>query len=623
MRVILAVSTVVTLIFGCACTPEGAGVEAEVMATMDEYRRAFLAADVEALLALYSEDWRDHHGSTKEYLKAGYEEMREKASHKGLEVDLSKIEVVVDGDTATVTPVTLSSPEGSITYTHTLKKEADGVWRLIRTETLTWEAFEMTAEERKRKAEVEASALAARNLRERLLSDPHRPGYHFVMPEGIANAFDPNGAIYWKGRYHLFYIFQDKRSGTKLDHWGHISSTDLFHWRHHPTGLLEGMWSGNCFINADGVPTICYHQRGQGNAMAVAVDDDLNEWKKLDTNPITPDTREGDEHHGKYRSHDPHGWLEGDTYYAIFGGQRPAVVKAPTLGGEWRYVGDLFAHGVEGVSLEEDVSCPDLFKLGDKDVLLCISHDLGCRYYLGEWKNEQFYPESHEQMSWVDHSFFAPESLVDDKGRRIMWAWILDAPRWGVQWEHGWSGTLSLPRVLSLGDDGQLRINVPEEIEALRYGALKKKNLVLQPGSDVLIDDIGGNSLELFLEMESDEASEFGVKVCVSPDGQEETSIYYDASDGTLKVDTRKSGPEHPSKALEAAPFTLKKGERLELRVFIDKSVVEVFANSRQAIARRIYPSRADSIGVSLFSTGGATSVRTLEAWKIMPSNPF
>ena len=109
----------------------------------------------------------------------------------------------------------------------------------------------------------------------------------------------------------------------------------------------------------------------------------------------------------------------------------------------------------------------------------------------------------------------------------------------------------------------------------------------------------------------------------MSPDGQEETSIYYDASEGKLKVDTRKSGPEHSSKALEAAPFELKKGERLQLRVFVDKSVVEVFANSRQAVARRIYPSRTDSVGVSLFSTGGTTRVRTLEAWKIMPSNPF
>ena len=415
MRVKLAVATVVLLICGWACAPTG-GDQAEVMAIMDDYRTALLTGDTATLLDLYSEDWRDVHGSTKEDLKEGYEGTAEKGPTKGLEVHLSEIEVAIDGDVATVSPVTLSAPQGSITYTHKLKKEADGVWRFVRTDTLSWEVFEMDAEERKLKAEHDAAAMAARDLRERLLSDPHRPGYHFVMPEGIASPFDPNGAIYWKGRYHLFYIFQDDRSGIKMDHWGHISSTDLFHWRHHPTDLLDGMYSGNCFVNSDGVPTICYHQKGQGNAMAVALDDELNVWKKLDTNPITPETQEGDEHHGKYRSWDPHGWLEDDTYYAIFGGQRPAVAKAPTLGGEWRYVGDLFAHGVEGVSLEEDVSCPDLFKLGDKDVLLCISHDLGCRYYLGEWKDEQFYPESHEKMSWVDHSFFAPESLIDDTG---------------------------------------------------------------------------------------------------------------------------------------------------------------------------------------------------------------
>jgi sucrose-6-phosphate hydrolase SacC (GH32 family) len=501
MRVNLTVATVVLLICGWACAPVG-GDEAEVMAVMDDYRTAMLTGDVDSLIDLYSEDWRDVHGSTKEDLKKGYESTTEKGPHKGLEVHLDDIEVAIAGEVATASPVTLSAPEGSITYTHKLKKEADGVWRFVRTDTLSWEVFEMDPEERKLKAEHDAAAIAARDLRERLLSDPHRPGYHFVNPEGIASPFDPNGAIYWKGRYHLFYIFQDDRSGIKMDHWGHISSTDLFHWRHHPTNLLDGMYSGNCFINSDGVPTICYHQKGQGNAMAVALDDELNEWKKLDTNPITPKTQEGDEHHGKYRSWDPHGWLEEDTYYAIFGGQRPAIAKAPTLGGEWQYVGDLFAHGVEGVSLEEDVSCPDLFKLGDKDVLLCISHDLGCRYYVGEWKDEQFYPEAHEKMSWVDHSFFAPESLIDDKGRRIMWAWILDAPEFGVEWEQGWSGILSMPRVLSMGDDGRLRIDVPEEIEALRYGAFKKRNIAVQSGADMVIDDLGSNSLELSIEME-------------------------------------------------------------------------------------------------------------------------
>ena len=120
--------------------------------------------------------------------------------------------------------------------------------------------------------------------RERLLSDPFRPGYHFVTPEGRCMPFDPNGAIYWKGRYHLFYIFQDARGHN----WGHVSSTDMFHWRHHPTGLVDGMFSGNCFLNKCGRPTMCYHQVGQGNAMAVAVDDELNEWTKLKSNPITP-----------------------------------------------------------------------------------------------------------------------------------------------------------------------------------------------------------------------------------------------------------------------------------------------------------------------------------------------
>ena len=597
--------------------------EAEVLATVRAHAKAMRAGDVDALIALYSEDWTDNHGATKDSLKDRYQGMRDKGDRGHILFDLSAAEVVVDGDIGTITPVTLISSAGSITHTHKLKKEADDVWRFVHTEGIDWEIIALDTEGRTRLAEDHASALAARKLKDRIIRDPSRPGYHFAIPEGVASPFDPNGAIYWKGRYHLFYIFQDKRSGKKSDHWGHLSSTDLFHWRHHPTGLLDGMYSGNCFINLDGVPTICYHQVGQGNAMAVALDDDLNEWQKLASNPITPKTQQGDEHHGKYRSWDPFGWLEGDTYYAIFGGERPAIVKSPTLGGEWRYVGDLFAHGVEGVSMDEDVSCADLFKLGDQDVLLCISHRLGCRYYVGEWKNEQFYPESHAQMSWVDRSFFAPESLADDKGRRIMWAWLLDGPEFGVRWEHGWSGTMSLPRVLSLGDDGQLRMDVPKEIEALRYGAFKRRNFTLQSGSDLAIDGIGGNSLELFIDLESSDASAYGVKVCVSPDGLEETAVFYDASEGQLKVDTRKSGPADTPKNVEAGPFELKDGERLQLRVFVDKSVVEVFANSRQAAMRRIYPARPDSVGVSLFSTGGTTQVHTLKSWNISPSNPY
>ena len=460
---------------------------------------------------------------------------------------------------------------------------------------------------------------AARLLRNHLLADPHRAGYHFVIPEGKAMPFDPNGAIYWKGRYHLFYIFQDSRGHN----WGHVSSTDLFHWRHHPTGLVSGMFSGNCFINKDGRPTMCYHQVGQGNAMAVAVDDDLNEWKKLDSNPITPKTVPGDPHHGKYRSWDPFGWLEGDTYYAIFGGNRPAIAKAKDLEGPWQYVGDLMANTVPGVSITEDVSCADLFRIGDKHMLLCISHRLGCRYYLGDWKNEQFHPTFHEKMSWVDNSFFAPESLLDAKGRRIMWAWIFDGPGFKVRTDFGWSGTMSLPRVLSLGEDGMLRIDPPVEIERLRYNGRKKTNLLVKADSELPLEGIGGDSIELALEMNAKDAKQFGVKVCCSPGGEEQTLIYYDAVEKMLKVDTTNSSLTKGRKSVEAGPLALKADEPLKLRVFVDKSVVEVFANGRQAVMRRIYPSRADSVAVRLFSNGGPVSVPSLDAWDMMPSNPY
>lgn len=457
---------------------------------------------------------------------------------------------------------------------------------------------------------------ANRAYRERLLADSHRPGYHFAIPEGRAMPFDPNGAIYWKGRYHLFYIYQDG-----LGHnWGHVSSTDLFHWRHHVTGLQTGMFSGNCFVNKDGVPTMCYHQVDQGNAMAVATDDDLDQWTKLKTNPITPKTTPGDPFDGKYRSWDPYGWLEGDTYYAIFGGEHPAVAKSKSLGGQWSYVGDLMANTVPGVSINEDVSCADFFQLGGKQILLCISHRLGARYYVGEWKGEQFHPELHEQMSWNDNSFFAPESLVDEKGRRIMWSWIFDKPGFGTNDDKGWSGTMSLPRVLTLGPDNRLRMDVPKEIERLRYNPVDIKSSMVESG-EVTLPGVRGDSLELQLTTKAPAHGRVGVKVCVEP-GVEETPVYYDADTQKLVIDTTKSSAKGINTGIEAGPLALKPGEDLKLRVFVDKSVVEVFANGRQAVMRRIYPSQGGKKAVRIFATGRA-EFTTVKAWQMMPANPY
>jgi beta-fructofuranosidase len=226
-------------------------------------------------------------------------------------------------------------------------------------------------------------------------------------------------------------------------------------------------------------------------------------------------------------------------------------------------------------------------------------------------------------MSWVDNSFFAPESLLDDKGRRIMWAWIFDSPEFKMRPDYGWSGTMSLPRVLSLGADGRLQMDPPAEIEQLRYHPKKRSDLMVKADAELPMEDIEGNSLELALEMNARDAKQFGVKIACSPDGEEQTLVYYDATDKKLKVDTTRSSLTEGPKSVEAGPFELKSDETLKLRVFVDKSVVEVFANGRQAVMRRIYPSRPDSIGVRLFSNGGEARATTVEAWEMAPSNPY
>ncbi|MCX6908689.1 MAG: GH32 C-terminal domain-containing protein [Verrucomicrobia bacterium] len=465
-----------------------------------------------------------------------------------------------------------------------------------------------------------------RQFRNHLLSDPHRPAYHFVIPEDYAGPFDPNGAIFWRGRYHLFYIYQENR----VHCFGHVSSVDLIHWRQHPTPLYptegsadRGMFSGNCFINKRGEATMLFHGVGAGNCIATSSDDNLDRWTKLPSNPIIPNPK------GKepYASWDPHGWVEGDTYYALFGGnpgsgKPPSTFKATELDG-WKYVGPFLHHEMPDVAANEDISCPDFFKLGNKRVLVCIAHNRGNRYYVGEWKNEQFVPEVHERMSWVDNTYFAPESLEAPDGRRILWGWIFDQRSGETKRASGWSGELALPRVLTLGDDNRLRQKPIEELRRLRHNEQTQQNIAVAADKEIVLSKIAGNTIELELQIEPQDAKQVGIKVCRSPDHEEETLVFYDAAEQKLKLDTNKSSLAEGPKKIEAAPFALKPGELLTLRVFVDRSVVEVFANDRQAALRRIYPMRSDSLGVSVFANGGAAKVRQVKAWQMAPSNPY
>ena len=103
---------------------------------------------------------------------------------------------------------------------------------------------------------------------------------------------------------------------------------------------------------------------------------------------------------------------------------------------------------------------------------MCISHSLGCRYYLGDFKDEKYLPDFHALMSWNGREYFAPESLLATDGRRIMWACLLDLPLAN-------QGIMSLPRELELPEDGVLRIRPLRELQSLRYDAKQEGGITI------------------------------------------------------------------------------------------------------------------------------------------------
>jgi beta-fructofuranosidase len=195
---------------------------------------------------------------------------------------------------------------------------------------------------------------------------------------------------------------------------------------------------------------------------------------------------------------------------------------------------------------------------------------------------------------------------------------------------------MGLPRVLTLPNDNLLRIEPAPEIESLRFNGRQRGEFMLEGNAEVDVGEMRGDCMEIQLEMSPLNAQQMGLLVRCSPDGTEQTGVFFDAATKTLRVDGSKASliaeepplvpilpPDERKIRTQVAPLTLADGEPLKLRVFLDRSVVEVFVNGRQALAQRIYPSRPDSLGTRVFSRGGRARVTKLQAWDMAPTGSF
>lgn len=454
----------------------------------------------------------------------------------------------------------------------------------------------------------------ARDLREKLMEDPTRPTYHLINSEGDNDRqypTDPNMSIFWKGRYHISYMYDGVEKG-----WGHFSSVDMVHWRRERTDCPPA-GSGGVYVNKKGEVTFV-----DGSGLTMSSDDNLEKWSKRI--PIDWKARPGQET-DYVTTWDPTGWYEKETntYYTMFGGKVPSLVRSKDQK-NWELVGRFMTKNMPDVHEDEDYSCSDIFKLGDKYMWLLISHNYGCRYYLGKWENEQFTPDFHARMNWDTFristlfpapQFFAPTTLLTPDERRIMFAWL---PGGG---NTMWSGTFSLPRELSLPEDGILRIRPIRELECLRYNETVENSINVKAGADYRLDKISGDTLELNITIKPTEAKKYGARV-LCDENNKGLNIFYSADERTISIgDGLPPLSRTRSKPYTVAPFELRKGEDLKLRIFIDKPIVEAFINDRQAVYRR-HPHKPGDVAVSLFSEDGDIEAN-VTSWKMAASNQW
>ncbi|MBN1420865.1 MAG: glycoside hydrolase family 32 protein, partial [Planctomycetes bacterium] len=214
-------------------------------------------------------------------------------------------------------------------------------------------------------------------------------------------------------------------------------------------------------------------------------------------------------------------------------------------------------------------------------------------------------------------SFYSPNPhLVDANGpggspRRILMGWILQgSPAKGIPY---WEGLHAIPRVLALDGRGLVQAPIPE-LEVLRRRHLRLEDRIIDSPAPGLFPTFEGDALEIRARFDraGATATRFGVEVRRSRDGKEKTTVAYEPAADTFGVGglvARRPGSLGETRA------ALRPDEPVEFRIFLDRSVLEVFVNGR-TITERMFPSPG-SRGIEVFAEGGRVRLATIDIWQM------
>ena len=446
-----------------------------------------------------------------------------------------------------------------------------------------------------------------------------RQKYHIQGIVGLIN--DPNGFSQFKGKYHMFYQWNPLGTDHKNKTWAHSVSDDLLHWKRLKTALRpntryskDGVYSGSAIVDDEklylfytGNVKDSDGNRESYQCLAVSSDgENFERWEPSIVNQPDGYTR---------HIRDPKIWKKDGKFYAVIGIQSEdlegkAVLYSSENIKDWKFEGEIAGanHGkIKDFGFMWE--CPDYFQLKDektgeiKDLLVFSPQGLepegdlyNNKYQTGylfgklDYKNPEFEISSNFVEIDRGNDFYAPQSMEDDKGRRLIVGWMgipeeEDFPTVKNKWLH----CLTLPRELKVIDGKLYQVPI-NEMESIRGEKIEFSGKVT---GEVKVGT--GVTYELKAKF-TDFNSDFGLKLRTGKNS--ETVLKFDYNDKKFVLDRTKG--EQPDKRLRKV--YLGDISELELTVFVDNSSVEVFINGGQEVfSSRIFPEK-DADGISVFA---------------------
>ncbi len=459
-----------------------------------------------------------------------------------------------------------------------------------------------------------------------------RQHYHFMPQTGWLN--DPNGLIYYKGKYHFFYQYNPYEGFWSCMHWGHAVSGDLIHWEYLPLALApsesyDDHHQGGCFsgsaIEHDGKLFLMYtgttnNGKGFEQSQCIAYSEDGIHFEKYEGNPVltAPEGIPGD----FFR--DPKLWKHEDTYYVVCGANKDGMAQALLYKSQdmfhWEFVNILAeSRGEWGYMWE----CPDFYPIGDKYVLMFSPMGAKERtsvYLVGDfdYQTGKFYYTVSGEIDW-GFDYYAPQSFLSPDGRRIIvgwanaWDWMPFWKDWGPTYKEGWCGFFNLPREVVLCKDNTLQFLPVRELEQLRRDEQIQRNVTLKAENPLLFRE--GSVYEAKLKINLKEST--AKKICMELRSSEEkkTLVVFDFEKAEISFD--RSQADGWSKGIAKSPLNLLGKDYLDIHIFSDQSSVEMFSNHYQNnISCNIFAPET-ACGNYITAQGGELSIEIMETWDL------